>query len=219
MKKILLFTATVIFIVAVNAQNDKSNYPDPEFSNEVYRYQKDKTEKLARLEKGASKMDTKTKLAGFGGSESNYIFDGNKSTVRFTDGSGLRFIFSIGPAGETKSNPQADSAMRANGIDPSMMKGFGSMMDPSNMITLYSVEQENDRRKILMMKSPGMLPFGSKKVKSSEKYSFSVKKIRDGYWELVVDKTLPKGEYAFTVMGMGMEAAQGGVSIYAFAID
>ena len=70
-----------------------------------------------------------------------------------------------------------------------------------------------------MMKSPGAMPFGSKKMQSSDKFTFSVKKIREGYWELVIDKPLPKGEYAFTVMGMGMANMDGSTTLFAFAVD
>lgn len=109
--------------------------------------------------------------------------------------------------------------MRVNGVDPAMMSGYGTTMDPSSMITLYKVETDKGSRKILLMKSPGAMPFGSKKMKSSDKYTFSVKKIKDGYWELVVDKSLPKGEYAFSVMSMGMGNMDGSTLIFAFGID
>jgi len=94
-----------------------------------------------------------------------------------------------------------------------------SMSDPSNMITLYKAETAKSKRKILMQKSPGASPFGSKKMQSSDKYTFSVKKVREGYWELVVDKPLPKGEYAFTMMNMGMGSMDGSTLLFAFAID
>ena len=40
---------------------------------------------------------------------------------------------------------------------------------------------------------------------------------RDGYWELLVDKSLPKGEYAFTIMSM--MSMDGAVTIFAFGIN
>jgi len=46
-----------------------------------------------------------------------------------------------------------------------------------------------------------------------------VKKIREGYWELVIDKTLPKGEYAFSMMGMGMGNMDGSTTLFSFGID
>lgn len=109
--------------------------------------------------------------------------------------------------------------MRANGMDPAMMPGMSSMMDPTNTISLYKAESGKGKRKILMMKNPGAMPFGSKKMQSSDKFTFSVKKIREGYWELVIDKPLPKGEYAFTVMGMGMANMDGSTTLFAFAVD
>jgi hypothetical protein len=80
------------------------------------------------------------------------------------------------------------------------------------------VEAGKGKRKILIIKSPGAIPFTGKKSQSTNKLTFSVRKIRDGYWELVVDKTLAKGEYAFTLAGMGM-ANIDGATLYAFGID
>ena len=114
-----------------------------------------------------------------------------------------------------------DSMMRANGMDPAMAQNMGDMMmDPVSMISLYKAETGKDKRKIVMQKTPGAMPFGSKKMKSADKYSFSVKKIRDGYWELVIDKTLPKGEYVFTMMDMmGMSGGGYNSILFAFGVD
>ena len=70
-----------------------------------------------------------------------------------------------------------------------------------------------------MQKIGGAMSFGNKKMQSSYKYTFSVKKIREGYWELVIDKTLPKGEYAFSMMGMGMGNMDGSTTLFSFGID
>ncbi|HMG68856.1 MAG TPA: hypothetical protein VK588_14255, partial [Chitinophagaceae bacterium] len=86
-------------------------------------------------------------------------------------------------------------------------------------ITLYKLDTEKGERKVLIQKSGGALPFSSHKSQSSDKYTFSSKKIRDGYWELVIDKTLPRGEYAFTMMETGMASASGGTLLFAFGID
>ena len=109
--------------------------------------------------------------------------------------------------------------MRANGMDPAMMQGMTSMTDPSSTISLYKAESASGKRKILMMKTPGAMSFGNKKMQSSDKFTFSVKKIREGYWELVIDKPLPKGEYAFTLMGMGMASMDGSTTLFAFGVD
>ena len=108
--------------------------------------------------------------------------------------------------------------MRANGMDPSMMGGMpGSMSDPATAITLYKTDAGKGTRKIYTMKTGGAFSMG--KNKSSDKFTFSVKKIREGYWELVVDKPLPKGEYAFVTMNGysgvgGMDAL-----LFAFGVD
>jgi len=219
MKKCFLI-ALAIFVLSpfLVAQPDKTKYPEPEFSNEVYYLNKDNGSTLVRLEKGSSKMDTKTKMGGFGGSESGYSIDGTKSAVRLSSGNNLSFVFSTGSSSTTSSG-KSDSAMKANGIDPSMMSGMGGMTDPANRITLYKVDIEKGERKVLLQKNPGANPFGSHKMQSSDKYTFSAKKIRDGYWELVIDKPLPKGEYAFTMMDMGMSAMSGGTLLFAFGVD
>jgi uncharacterized protein YxeA len=215
MKKIFLSLAAIIITCTVNAQK----YPEPEFSNEVYYLKKDSVNSAERLEKNVSKMESKTKMGGLGGSESGYEMDGTKSTVRLPTGAKLSFIISTG-ASSTKASSPADSMMKASGMDPSMMSGMpGGMNDPASTITLYKTESEKGKRKILMQKNGGAMPFASKKTKSSDKYTFSVKKIREGYWELVIDKTLPKGEYAFSKMDMTAMSSGMSFLLFAFGID
>jgi hypothetical protein len=192
-------------------------YPEPEFSNEVYWLKKDNGFKITRLEKGSSKLESKVKFGGMGGSESSYNLDGEKSNVRIENYKNLSFVFSNGTA-SSKSSSAADSMMAANGIDVSAMSNMmGSMNDPSKNIVLYKVEQSRGKRKILLQKNPGMSPFGSKKQKTGDKYTFSVKKIREGYWELVVDKSLNRGEYAFALINSG--SADGSITVFAFALE
>jgi len=215
MKKYILIPMTFLSLYSV-AQN---NYPVPEFGNEVYWLQKD-SNKVVRLEKTTSKMDTKTKMGGMGGAENGYSVDGERSSVRLKTANNLSFVFSTATASAQSSNPSADSTMRANGIDPAMLQGMGSMTDPSNSITLYKVETGKGERKVLLMKTPGMLPFGSKKIKSSDKMGFSVKKVKEGYWELVIDKKLSSGEYIFVMTSMSaMGMATGGATLFAFGVD
>lgn len=212
MKKIFLLITLIAWVNILNAQS----YPDPEFANEIYFLKKDNSYSLIRLEKGASKMETKTNMIS--GSEQGYSLDGAKSSVRIRGGNSLSFIFSTGSPSSSSSNNTSDSMMKANGVDPKMLN-FGGMMDPTNNITLYKMDIEKGERKIYLMKTGGALPFSKHKNQSSDKYTFSLKKIRDGYWELVTDKTLPKGEYAFTMMAIGMQAMDGGMTLFAFGVD
>ena len=210
MKTLFLSIALILTVTAILAQS----YPEPEFSNEIYYLRKDSA-KLRRLEKGLSAMDTKMKMGGYGGAESGYEMDGQKSTTRVTGGTNLSFVYYTGYA--ASSGGKMDSMMRANGADPEMMH---STSEPSNSITLYKADPTKDKRKVYLMKSAGIInPFGSHKTQSSDKYTFSVRKIRPGYWELVIDKPLPKGEYIFTMMNMGMDSMGGSTLMFAFAVD
>ncbi len=213
MKHFVLTIAFVCVLCFLHAQT----YPEPEFSNEVYFLKKDSVHSLVRLEKETSKIETKSKSIGFGGYENGYMLDGEKSAARLSKGSNLSFVLSTGSSNKT-SSPQADSVMRANGMDPSMMPGMGGMGDPANSISLYKTEAGKGKRKILLQKAGGA--FSGGKLQSSDKYTFSVRKVRDGYWELVIDKTLPKGEYAFTTVAYtNMNNMDGSVTLFTFGVD
>jgi hypothetical protein len=217
MKKIcrigfVFFFAVIIFSVkVVNAQT----YPEPEFSNEVYYLKKDKDYSVVRLEKSSSKMENKTKIVG--GSENSYSIDGDKSPVRLS-GTNFSFVISKGSS-QGSSSPKSDSVMKANGLDPNMADQISMGGDPSQTITLYKVSSDKNIRKIYLVKVGGYFSMGKNKLQSSDKITFSVKKIRNGYWELVIDKPLSKGEYAFTMMSMGMSGADGSTLIFAFGVD
>ncbi|HEY0433899.1 MAG TPA: hypothetical protein VGC95_08505, partial [Chitinophagaceae bacterium] len=114
-KQLLLILGLSVAVVSV-----AQTYPEPEFANEVYLLKKEDNT-LLRLEKESSKMENKMKMAGFGGAEYGYFFDGEKSPVRLNGGNGLTFVISSGKTGgSSSSNSKGDSVMRANGMDPSM---------------------------------------------------------------------------------------------------
>jgi hypothetical protein len=210
MKSILLFVAVACCNASLWAQ-----YPEPEFSDEVCYLKKGDTPSLIRLDKESSKMDTKVKAAGFGGAENGYTIEGDKSSIRLNGGKGLSFVYTTTPP-SAQSSAAMDSAMRANGVDPALVEQFNNRSDPAKAIILYKVDVVKGSRKIYLMKSPGM--FGGKKNSSSDKYTFSARKIKEGYWELIIDKTLPAGEYAFSVPG-GMGSMDGSTVLYMFAIE
>lgn len=212
MKKIWVFSLAVMLTCSVAYSQTDSKYPDPEFTNEVYYLKKENSSSLIRLEKNSAKQENKASMIK--GSEFGYSIEGKSATVRFSSGNNLSFIFSTGTSAGV-SNSKTDSMMRANGMDPKAFSGFGG--DPSSTITLYKLNIDGGERKIYLQKTGGALPFSNHKNQSSDKYTFSTKKVREGYWELVVDKPLPKGEYAFSIMGMG--GGMGGTTVYAFGID
>ena len=87
------------------------------------------------------------------------------------------------------------------------------MDDPSKAITLYNMQSGKGKRKI-MLQSMGLM---GKSKKTSTVYTISVKKIKDNYYQMTVDKDLPRGEYAFLLMsGAGMG---GSIPVFAFAVE
>ena len=216
MKRYFFFTS--LFCMAgcmLLAQKNKQQYPNPEYSNEIYLFKKDSAT-LMRLEKGSSKMETKMKMGGFGGGENGYTLDEGKSPVRLKTGSNLSFIFY---AGEVSSNltPEADSAMKANGMSQTMQMNPMSMLnDPAQTTSLYNMTSSKGKRKIILMSAAGMKLLGKGK-KESTKYMLSIKKIKEGYYEMIVDKPLSKGEYAFVVMSYS--SMDGSYLLFAFGVD
>jgi len=209
-KNILILILFIANSTLLRSQTSVQKYPTPEYSNEIYFFKKDSAQ-LSRLEKGYSKMNTKS---GIGGGEYGYSLEGSKSNVRLPSGN-LSFVFFVGTAGG--SSAQSDSAMRANGMDPSAINdAMGMMDDPSRTTSLYSMSVEKGSRKIIMQSFAGMKLI-SKAKKESTKYTLSIKKVKSGYYELVVDKPLPRGEYAFLVQGSG--SADGSSTLFAFGVE
>lgn len=167
------------------------DYPEPEFLDEVCFLKKGDTVEIIRLEKSQSKMDTRLKAGGIGGAESGYVIDGEKSSLRVT-GNNPSFVYA------------------SSGVSG----GLG-MMDLSNRVILYKADVSRGMRKVLLQKGGGY--FGGK-VRSSDKLTFSVRAISDGYWEIVIDKPLDAGEYVFTSMGSST-SMDGSVTMFAFGVD
>lgn len=216
MKKQLLFSVAAICIaINLTAQIEAEKYPIPEYSNEINLLKKsDDSLTLQRLEKGSAKKEMKVKMMGMGGMDNGYELEGEKSTVRLSSGSNLVFIYYTGAVGATTSNPVSDSMMKANGIDMSAMSNPMSMMeDPAKTITLYNTQSAKGNRKI-MLQSMGLM---GKSKKTSTVYTISIKKIKDSYYQMIVDKELPKGEYAFILMSGA--AMDGSYPVFAFAVE
>jgi hypothetical protein len=203
MKKILFSIA--LFAICSQFLMAQTKYPEPEFSNEVYflRILEDSSHELVRLEIASAQTDNKIKLGGLGGVEISYVIEGEASSARLVSETNLSFVFSkSGIDSVTKDNVVA-TVLHVIGV------GAG---DPARFINLYKTILENGKRKIIVQKRTGL--FGKKKA-ASEKYGLSVKKIREGYWELTTENILPKGEYVFALTGN----PDGAVSLFAFGVD
>lgn len=182
------------------AQSNKTAYPVPEFLNEVYFFKKDSNQ-LMRLEKNNATMETKMKLGGFAGAEAGYFIDEEKSTARFSSGSSHYFVYYLSGAGSS------DSGARKHAGYPSGMGDMG--MNPLDNLRLQRFTTSKNKRKLLISSMKG--------TGNQKQYSFSIKKIREGYYELVPDKPLAKGEYAF--VAPSMMSADGAVTLFCFGID
>ncbi len=101
--------------ITVQGQTKDESIVKPEMLNHIYII--GDSNQLNSLEKGKVTMVTKMKLAGFGGSSSNYNMEGTSSSVRITN-----------------SQPQF-------AIKMSDMTG-----DPSNYIRLYKFKTKNSGR-------------------------------------------------------------------------
>ncbi|MFL5738580.1 MAG: hypothetical protein ACJ75B_00075 [Flavisolibacter sp.] len=217
MKYIFLLIAANLFLYA-GAQTKTVSYPTPEYINEIYFLNRDSS-KLLRLEKETSSIQSSH---GLGGGTNGATIEGKSSPVRLKQNEHLYFVFF---GGGSEMTPEADSAIKASGMNASstgnsmnMESASSMLMDPSQTTSLYSLEVSKDKRELIMQSYSGMKLLGKPK-KESIKYTLSVKKIRSGYYELVVDKPLPKGEYAFMIMAMGMASMNGSYLLFAFGID
>jgi hypothetical protein len=91
-------------------------------------------------------------------------------------------------------------------------------MNGPTQFTLYKMDVSGAKRTITLAKSGGFA-FSKKSSSGSDNYSTSIRKIREGYFEMVVDRRLPKGEYAFVIMSTGMDAMRGGATLFCFGVD
>ena len=212
MKKYLLLFGCLMLSISLVAQMP---YPIPEYANEIYLVKKDSNISLVRLEKAYSNQEMKVKMMGMGGMDQGYTTDGEKSTIRFSGGSSWVFLFYNGdPAADSSSSlAETDSAMKANGMDMKAFASISSMYDPTQMISLYNMKSEKGKRKILTQ-SMGLM---GKSKRTATKFSLSIKKVKDNYYELKVDKPLPGGEYSFVIMDMGGMGQS--YILFAFGVD
>ena len=89
----------------------QEQYPNPEFANHPYYFDKG-TKQLTALEKSSAKIATKVKELGYGGMSSNYVIEGNTSSVTVPVTDSMEFVIT----------------------------GGNQMMDPSQMMSLYLLD-------------------------------------------------------------------------------
>lgn len=204
-------TVNLALIAGTFLNASAQNYPNPDFTNEIYAFRKDSS-KLSRLEKETSKLENKT---SFGGGSMQYEIDGKQSNVRYANMDPYSFVFYTGASSSgIAAGSAGDSTMRANGMDPNMFNGMGNV-NPSQ-IALYKLDAAHDKRLIVVAKAGGIF---NKKTSTTPTITTSVRKIREGYFEIVPDKRLVSGEYAFAIQQTGVTSMGGGVVLFCFAVE
>jgi hypothetical protein len=128
MKSYILLLSAIFLIAAdiTRAQTGKAQTrteavptpkaPNPTFLNQVYYYWSDS---LLACPKTDGRIESKIKALGFGGAQSAYTLDGDRSALRIRACDTLRFAF---------------------------RSGSGGMMDPSMMYQLYKFESKKGSR-------------------------------------------------------------------------
>jgi hypothetical protein len=192
----LMAAFSAALIVTGQESKDSANMAQPEFVNFIYGY-KSSENKMITLEKGVVDLKTKMKAAGFGGSTSAYVLQGEKSPIRFSPAENKEFSVKMANVG---------------------MGGGG--MDPGNMIKLHKFEIKDGNRQSILQKTSFM---GTGAQVNQDGISFNVKEKSNGVYLLVPEKPLGPGEYGFINMMLPAagNSSKGGMSytVFAFGID
>jgi hypothetical protein len=199
MKSYILLLSAIFLFAAGNtrAQTGKTQTrteavptpkaPNPTFLNQVYYYWSDS---LLACPKTDGRIESKIKALGFGGAQSGYTMDGDRSALRIRAGDTLRFAFK---------------------------SGSGSMMDPSMTYELYRFESKKGSRQATL---GGQGRFGGSNNNSKNKVAFDVQKSGPDVFIMIPSARLTTGEYGFMnkmqMNGGGMDMSY---TFYTFGID
>jgi len=170
MQKYFLLAAAMSSFTVCIAQNDETKKnPQPETMNQLY-YVGDSS-KLIMVQQDLAAMKTKTKLAGFGGSSTTYVIDGESSSVHI-------------------NKAQPSFAIKLNTMG-------GMAMDPSQFFRLYKFESKDKTRESVLAKT-GIMGKGSSNNMDGIKFTY--KEGGNGVYILVPSESLEPGEYGFVNM-------------------
>jgi hypothetical protein len=185
---IFLLCPLIHNVYAQPKSSGSSAEPQPQFLNHIYFLQQDS---LIALEQVSAEMKSKTKALGFGGNETGYEMNGEKSPVRIKNVAGMRFAVKLNTA----------------------------MFDPSTMIKLYKFDSQKSGREAIVGAQGGM--FNKKKNSGgANEIACNVQKSGNDVYIIIPALKLEKGEYGFVNMMMvstnGMRATY---TVFAFGVD
>jgi hypothetical protein len=118
---------SVLLFVAALTVRAQDQYPNPEFANHPYFFDKS-TKQLTALEKSAARIATRMKALGYGGMSSSYVIDGNTSSVTVPTGDSIEFV----------------------------VTGGNQLMDPSQMMSLFLLDANKKQRTAVMSQAKGL---------------------------------------------------------------
>jgi hypothetical protein len=152
-----------------------------------------KTEQQTDLENTNATRKQKKKLGGFGGVSFSYEIEGERSAIRLN----------------------ADSVIFV------LQQGTGSLaIDISMTLRLFKLEVKNGKRIAVEGDyKPSVLGTGKT---TDTKINTSAKQLKEGLSQIVPEKKLEKGEYAFVssmMQGNNYDGKHTKYAVYAFAID
>jgi hypothetical protein len=184
----LIFMTFIVCATDINGQTKTTAVPQPQYLNNVYLLMQDS---LVLVEKVQAEMKSKAKALGFGGSESGYFMDGNKSPFRIKITDGMQF----------------------------MVKMNSSMMDPTMMIKLYRFESGKSDREAVLGGGGGM--FNKKKdVGSNVEVPCNIQKSGNDTFIITPGTKLAPGEYGFlNMMMMTANGSKPKYTVFAFGVD
>jgi hypothetical protein len=144
-----------------------------------------------------------------------YLKDGKLENLEKTsatiDVSGMGSKVSL-----TAFKPKSETRF-SNGAIPQLYIKIEGGGDPSDKVDVGIATVKKDRRRFTQ-ESTGFS--GAAKDISATKASVSLKKIRDGLYQIIFDKPLAPGEYAFMpALDMGSMMGGGKLNLYCFGID
>ena len=189
MKPLAMSLLLTTFVVGLHAQtnNQVVKIPDPKFLNHIYYYANDS---LTELEQTTARMVNKTKAFGYGGSETGYEMDGEKSTVRIGAGNNIRFTVKLGM----------------------------SMADPSMMIKLYKLRSAKNKREAILDSEGGR--YSKSKSSDNSEIPFNVQKSGNDTYLIIPATALNSGEYGFLNMMMASSNNRKmSFTVFSFGID
>jgi len=176
MKPLTICLILFLFSFNVHAQTSPTTdakSPNPEFVNHVYYYVSDS---LISLEQNQAHQMSKTKAFGYGGSESGFSMNGEKSPNRIKSADNMTFAVKM---------------------------GGGMMMDPSMSIKLYHFNSKKGNREAIVSSYGG--PYSHKSsTDNPNEVSLNLKKSGNDVYLLIPASKLAPGEYGFLNMSGGM---------------